>query len=60
MLILLAESCEFTCLKFGMPTISGGKLGLTSERFCVCTLQGKVGVFLYLSISALYVYAHVF
>ena len=61
MLILLAGSCESTCLKFGVPILSGGKLGLTSERFCVTTLcRGRLGVFLCLNMSAFYVYAKVF
>ena len=57
---LVAGSCEFTCLKFRVPTLSGGMLGLNSERFCVSTLySGRLGVFLCLNISELYVYAKV-
>ena len=58
---LLAGSCEFTCLKFGVPTLTGGKLGLTSGWLCVSTLyRERLGVFLCINMSALYVYARVF
>ena len=37
------------------------RVGLTSERFCVSTLyRGRLGVFLCLNMSVLYVYANVF
>ena len=47
MLNLLVGSCELTCLKFGVPALTGGKLGLTSGCLCVSMLyKGRLGVFL--------------
>ena len=48
---------EYTSLKFGVLTISGGELGSTSGCLYVSTLhRGRLGmVFLFVNMSAFYV-----
>ena len=60
--ILLVGNCEFTCLKFGVPTLSGTELGSISGCLYVSTLyRGRLGiVFIFTNMSALYVCARVF
>ena len=42
--ILLVVNCGFTCLKFGLPTLSGRELRLTSGCLYVSKLyRGGVG-----------------